>query len=62
VWNAVFDVTITQGAESTLLEGVCWDKDRFSKDYIGEFSSNIADLFSEGVHVLEDPNNQVLIF
>ncbi|THX79228.1 hypothetical protein D6D04_05305 [Aureobasidium pullulans] len=35
-WNQTFDLPIS-GISSLLLEGVCWDKDRFSKDYMGEF-------------------------
>ncbi|THV85307.1 hypothetical protein D6D29_02459 [Aureobasidium pullulans] len=35
-WHQTFDLPIS-GISSLLLEGVCWDKDRFSKDYMGEF-------------------------
>ncbi|CAD0109273.1 unnamed protein product [Aureobasidium uvarum] len=35
-WNQTFDLPIS-GVSSLLLEAVCWDKDRFSKDYMGEF-------------------------
>jgi phosphatidylserine decarboxylase len=63
VWNAVFDVTITQGERSELIEAVCWDRDRFSKKYLGEFGLSIADIFTDGPLSLYDPNNQVeLIF
>lgn len=55
----MFDVTITQGSESELIEAVCWDRDRFRKEYLGEFGSSIAELFSDGVLSLDDPNNQV---
>lgn len=58
-WNAVFDLTITQSAESELIEGVCWDRDRFRKDYLGEFELTVGELFSEGVLSLDDPSNQV---
>lgn len=58
-WNAVFDVTITHGAESELIEAVCWEKDLFRKYYLGEFGSSITELFSEGVLNLDDPNNEV---
>lgn len=31
-----------------LLECICWDKDRFSKDYMGEFDIPIEDIFANG--------------
>lgn len=31
-----------------LLECTCWDKDRFGKDYMGEFDIAIEDIFSNG--------------
>lgn len=31
-----------------LLECICWDKDRFKKDYMGEFDIPIEDIFSNG--------------
>ena len=31
-----------------LLEGVCWDKDRFGKDYLGEFEASVEDIFANG--------------
>ena len=33
------------GEESLLLEAVCWDKDRFGKDYLGEFDVALEDIF-----------------
>ena len=59
VWNAVFDVTITQGAPSELVDAVCWDRDRFRKDYLGEFGLSIAEIFPDGAMSLDDPVNQV---
>ena len=59
IWNATFDLIISQSAESELLEAVCWDKDRFRKEYLGEFGLSIAEVFSEGVLSIDDPNNQV---
>lgn len=32
-----------------LLEFVCWDKDRFKKDYMGEFDIAVEDIFSNGI-------------
>lgn len=34
--------------ESLLLEVVCWDKDRFGKDYMGEFDLALEDIFKNG--------------
>lgn len=31
-----------------LLEGICWDHDRFGKDYLGEFDIALEDLFADG--------------
>jgi hypothetical protein len=59
IWDAVFNITITQGAQSEVLEAVCWDRDRFRKEYLGEFSLSIAEIFSDGAMSLDDPNNQV---
>lgn len=44
-WNQTFDLPIA-GSQSLLLEAVCWDKDRFSKDYMGEFDVALEDIFT----------------
>ncbi|OJD30607.1 phosphatidylserine decarboxylase [Diplodia corticola] len=44
-WHQTFDLPIV-GSQSLLLEGVCWDKDRFSKDYMGEFDVALEDIFT----------------
>jgi phosphatidylserine decarboxylase len=31
-----------------LLECICWDKDRFGKDYMGEFDIPVEDIFADG--------------
>lgn len=31
-----------------MLECICWDHDRFGKDYMGEFDIALEDIFSEG--------------
>ena len=31
-----------------LLEAVCWDKDRFKNDYMGEFDVAVEDIFANG--------------
>lgn len=44
-WNVSFDLHIV-GTHSLLLEAVCWDKDRFGKDYLGEFDVALEDIFA----------------
>jgi phosphatidylserine decarboxylase len=46
-WNVTFDLPLV-GAQSLLLEAVCWDKDRFGKDYLGEFHIAVEDIFTNG--------------
>ncbi|KAK5124722.1 hypothetical protein LTR85_001435 [Meristemomyces frigidus] len=46
-WNQTFEMPVTE-ADSALLEAVCWDKDRFKKDYMGEFDVMLEDMFSGG--------------
>jgi phosphatidylserine decarboxylase len=36
------------GADNLLLEVCCWDKDRFGKDYMGEFDVILEDVFQNG--------------
>jgi phosphatidylserine decarboxylase len=43
-WNTVLDLPIV-GEQSLLLEVCCWDKDRFGKDYMGEFDVILEDQF-----------------
>ncbi|PSN66397.1 hypothetical protein BS50DRAFT_574824 [Corynespora cassiicola Philippines] len=43
-WNVTVDLPIS-GVQSLLLEACCWDKDRFGKDYMGEFDVILEDLF-----------------
>lgn len=31
-----------------LLECICWDHDRFGKDYLGEFDIALEDIFTNG--------------
>lgn len=31
-----------------LLECICWDHDRFGKDYMGEFDIALEDIFQDG--------------
>ncbi|RMZ87150.1 hypothetical protein DV736_g5630, partial [Chaetothyriales sp. CBS 134916] len=44
-WKIQFDMPLT---DVPLLECVCWDKDRFKSDYMGEFDIPIEDIFSNG--------------
>jgi phosphatidylserine decarboxylase len=46
-WNQTLDLPIV-GVQSLLLEAVCWDKDRFGKDYMGEFDVALEDIFANG--------------
>jgi phosphatidylserine decarboxylase len=43
-WNVVATVPIV-GVENLLLEAICWDKDRFGKDYLGEFDLALEEIF-----------------
>ncbi|KAI1006660.1 Phosphatidylserine decarboxylase proenzyme 3 [Podosphaera aphanis] len=51
-WNVTMQMPIS-GVNSLLLYGVCWDKDRFGKDYLGEFDLALEDIFSGGQIELE---------
>ncbi|KIX95963.1 uncharacterized protein Z520_08218 [Fonsecaea multimorphosa CBS 102226] len=44
-WKICFDMPLTG---VPLLECMCWDKDRFGKDYMGEFDIPIEDIFTNG--------------
>jgi len=54
-WNQTFDLPVS-GISSLLLEAVCWDKDRFSKDYMGEFDVALEDIFTNG-HTTQEASN-----
>ncbi|KAF2762800.1 hypothetical protein EJ05DRAFT_491095 [Pseudovirgaria hyperparasitica] len=51
-WNQTFDLPIV-GVQSLLLEAVCWDKDRFGKDYMGEFDISLEEIFSSEATIAE---------
>lgn len=36
------------GAQSLILDVCCWDKDRFGKDYLGEFDLALEEIFANG--------------
>lgn len=44
-WKVCFDMPLTG---VPLLECVCWDKDRFGKDYMGEFDIAVEEIFAKG--------------
>ena len=46
-WFVSFDLPIL-GPHSLLLQAICWDKDRFGKDYMGEFDVLVDEIFANG--------------
>ncbi|TQS35373.1 hypothetical protein Golomagni_04208 [Golovinomyces magnicellulatus] len=44
-WNVTMQMPVS-GTNCSVLYCVCWDKDRFEKDYMGEFDLSLDDLFS----------------
>ncbi|KAJ5161290.1 Phosphatidylserine decarboxylase-related protein [Penicillium capsulatum] len=44
-WNVSFEMPVVG---VPLLECICWDHDRFGKDYLGEFDIALEDIFSDG--------------
>ncbi|KAE8366141.1 phosphatidylserine decarboxylase-domain-containing protein [Aspergillus caelatus] len=44
-WNVTFEMPIVG---VPLLECICWDHDRFGKDYMGEFDIPLEEIFAEG--------------
>ncbi|KAJ1326589.1 phosphatidylserine decarboxylase [Microdochium nivale] len=46
-WGLVCTVPITH-VDNLLLDAVCWDKDRFGKDYMGEFDLALEEIFANG--------------
>ena len=51
-WNETFDLPIN-GYHCLLLEIVCWDKDRFGRDYLGELNIPLEEIFTNGQAVQE---------
>jgi len=47
-----FDLPI-DSIQGVLLEAVCWDRDRFGKDYLGEFDVVVEDIFANG-HITQE--------
>ncbi|KAJ5594009.1 Phosphatidylserine decarboxylase-related protein [Penicillium hispanicum] len=50
-WNVSFEMPL---GGVPLLECICWDHDRFGKDYLGEFDIALEDIFPEG-QVTQEP-------
>ncbi|KFZ08492.1 hypothetical protein V502_09322 [Pseudogymnoascus sp. VKM F-4520 (FW-2644)] len=46
-WNHICDLPVSS-IKDLLLDIVCWDKDRFGKDYMGEFEVALEDIFANG--------------
>ncbi|KAL2834859.1 phosphatidylserine decarboxylase-domain-containing protein [Aspergillus cavernicola] len=44
-WNVTFEMPVLG---VPLLECICWDHDRFGKDYLGEFDIDLEDIFADG--------------
>ncbi|KAI1432672.1 phosphatidylserine decarboxylase-domain-containing protein [Xylaria sp. CBS 124048] len=44
-WNVVCTIPIAS-VDNLLLDCYCWDKDRFSKDYMGEFDLALEEIFA----------------
>ncbi|KAB8072630.1 putative phosphatidylserine decarboxylase Psd2 [Aspergillus leporis] len=44
-WNVTFEMPVVG---VPLLECICWDHDRFGKDYMGEFDIALEEIFAEG--------------
>jgi phosphatidylserine decarboxylase len=51
-WHQTIELPVT-GPQSSLVEGICWDKDRFGKDYLGEFDVLLEEIFADGAAVQE---------
>lgn len=44
-WNVIEELPVNT-PQSLLLEVICWDKDRFGKDYMGEFDIALEEVFA----------------
>ncbi|KID85889.1 Phosphatidylserine decarboxylase [Metarhizium guizhouense ARSEF 977] len=43
-WNVIEELPVNS-AQNLLLDVICWDKDRFGKDYMGEFDIALEEIF-----------------
>ncbi|KAK9243848.1 phosphatidylserine decarboxylase-domain-containing protein [Lipomyces tetrasporus] len=58
-WNAVFNVGLYPTDSEYILEGTLWDKDRFSKDYLGSFDISLIENFNQSnVKVVDKDENE----
>lgn len=46
-WNVSEEIPLTS-VQNLLLSVICWDKDRFGKDYMGEFDLALEEIFNNG--------------
>lgn len=46
-WNVICQMPIV-GTNCLLLDVICWDKDKFGKDYLGEFDLALEEIFANG--------------
>jgi hypothetical protein len=51
-WNQTFEMPIMD-MSSLVVDAVCWDKDRFGKDYMGEFDVALEEIFADKQTVQE---------
>ncbi|OLL24111.1 Phosphatidylserine decarboxylase proenzyme 3 [Neolecta irregularis DAH-3] len=54
VWDTYFDFPLDHKAGSCSLEVICWDKDRFGKDYLGEFGVDLTEVIRGNVSLEEN--------
>ena len=52
-WNVIEELPVTS-VQSLVLDVICWDKDRFGKDYMGEFDLALEEIF-QGEKVEQPP-------
>ena len=55
-WQVSFDIPIL-GPACGLLHAICWDKDRFGKDYMGELEILVDEIFADG-EVMQEVRSQ----
>ncbi|EEU45387.1 uncharacterized protein NECHADRAFT_69234 [Fusarium vanettenii 77-13-4] len=44
-WNVTEEIPLTS-SQNLVLDFICWDKDRFGKDYMGEFALALEEIFN----------------
>ncbi|KAF6839056.1 phosphatidylserine decarboxylase [Colletotrichum plurivorum] len=45
-WNVIEELPVSS-TQSLILDVICWDKDRFGKDYLGEFDLALEEIFAD---------------